>query len=446
MQKEYEDLLQKRQEANEQVLKLQSALAVTEARSGRTMHAMVEADTLIDELEALHNEHRALAKSIEQKDESAIERALARVGSSIKNLMQKLSTFRTAEKPHQENGSAAAEIEELKGELVVLDLRIKEVREIIYTATRSASKTKASFFELQRALQEKQAAMHQAERALHEAYIGHTRVQTQIESLEAEIKGEAPELLDVVWRVTVDDVQGVDVYNLQPRMVELRRRVETIQSIDPAVQEEYKTLNERYTFLNNQLQDLTASLTDLESVVAELDRRITTQRAGAFESLNREFQHFFSILFNGGKAALVQISAAVSETPEEGDERDAVIDLPKDSIAGIDIQATPPGKRIQTIQTLSGGERAMTAIALLCAIVTINPSPFVVLDEVDAALDESNSARFADIVRELSAKVQFIVITHNRNTMHAANALYGVTMGEDGISNLISITLEEKTK
>ena len=112
-------------------------------------------------------------------------------------------------------------------------------------------------------------------------------------------------------------------------------------------------------------------------------------------------------------------------------------------IAGIDIQASPPGKRIQTVHTLSGGERAMTSIALLCAIMTINPSPFVVLDEVDAALDESNSARFADILQELSRKVQFIVITHNRSTMQAADALYGVTMGDDGVSHVVSMKLEE---
>ena len=180
-------------------------------------------------------------------------------------------------------------------------------------------------------------------------------------------------------------------------------------------------------------------------MLLELERRIASQRASAFEELNKQFQHFFSMLFDGGKATLLQIEAKAEER-EDGAEMEKSEEergTSRDAIAGIEIQATPPGKRIQTIHTLSGGERAMTAIALLCAIMTINPSPFVVLDEVDAALDESNSVRFADILRELSAKVQFIVITHNRATMQAANALYGVTMGEDGISSLVSMKLEE---
>ena len=112
-------------------------------------------------------------------------------------------------------------------------------------------------------------------------------------------------------------------------------------------------------------------------------------------------------------------------------------------LAGIEIQATPPGKKIKSVAMLSGGERALTAIALICAIINANPSPFVVLDEVDAALDEANSERLAKILDELSHRTQFIVITHNRASMRRANILYGVTMGDDGVSKLLSIKLEE---
>ena len=112
-------------------------------------------------------------------------------------------------------------------------------------------------------------------------------------------------------------------------------------------------------------------------------------------------------------------------------------------LAGIEIQATPPGKKIKSISMLSGGERALTAIALICAIISANPSPFVVLDEVDAALDEANSERLAKILDDLSSKTQFIVITHNRAPMRRANVLYGVTMGDDGVSKLLSVKLDE---
>jgi chromosome segregation protein len=115
----------------------------------------------------------------------------------------------------------------------------------------------------------------------------------------------------------------------------------------------------------------------------------------------------------------------------------------KESYSGIEIQATPPGKRLKNINMLSGGERAMTSIALLCAIISNNPSPFVVLDEVDAALDEANSIRFAEILDQLLGKTQFIIITHNRATMAKASVLYGVTMGDDGVSKLLSVNLKE---
>ncbi|MEK7531984.1 MAG: AAA family ATPase [Patescibacteria group bacterium] len=447
VQSEYDELLRKRQESTEKIAKLQSAIAIAEAHASvRPNRAMVEVNVLMDDLEALANEHAALITSVERQDQSAVSRALERLGASIKNLLERLRKFRPApsEKPAETDG-AEKEIDTLRQELVMIDLRAREVREQIFAASKDASRVKTSFFDLQRELQEKQEAMHQAERALNEAYIQHTRAKTQLESLEQEMRGEAPELVDVVRRITADDVLGVDPQALHPQMIDLRRRVEMIESIEPTVQDEYKELDVRFEFLNVQVQDLTKSLGDLERVMAELDRRIATQRASAFEALNTQFQHFFSILFDGGKAALVQIEAKADavEEGEESAETEETSDIPRDTIAGIDIQATPPGKRIQTVHTLSGGERAMTSIALLCAIMTINPSPFVVLDEVDAALDESNSARFAQILQELSHKVQFIVITHNRATMQAADALYGVTMGDGGVSHVVSMKLEE---
>ncbi|OGL88311.1 hypothetical protein A3H75_01915 [Candidatus Uhrbacteria bacterium RIFCSPLOWO2_02_FULL_51_9] len=447
VQKEYDELLTTRQKLQEKSLQLQSAIAIAEARGKKaTPRAFIEPESLVADLEALENEHRALATSVERRDENAIARALARLGTSIKQLLTRLRTTRPQQaETTPSTVGAQKELDDVRQEMVMIDVRQKEVREQLFAASRDVTTVKSSFFELQRALQEKQDAMRQEERALNEAYINHTRIKTQRESLEQEIHAEAPELLESIRLTKPEEVTGVNTALVQPEMVELRRRVEMIESIEPDVEAEFQTLNERYEFLTGQMQDLSQSLSDLERVLLELERRIASQRASAFEELNKQFQHFFSMLFDGGKATLLQIEAKAEER-EDGAEMEKSEEergTSRDAIAGIEIQATPPGKRIQTIHTLSGGERAMTAIALLCAIMTINPSPFVVLDEVDAALDESNSVRFADILRELSAKVQFIVITHNRATMQAANALYGVTMGEDGISSLVSMKLEE---
>ena len=142
----------------------------------------------------------------------------------------------------------------------------------------------------------------------------------------------------------------------------------------------------------------------------------------------------------------VPINKKIEVETEEGEEEEVAASDEKVATKkqyGIEILATPPGKKLSSINMLSGGEKAMTSIALICAIIANNPSPFVVLDEVDAALDEANSIRFAEILQELSDKTQFIAITHNRATMHQAKIIYGITMGDDGISNLLSMNFEE---
>jgi chromosome segregation protein len=198
--------------------------------------------------------------------------------------------------------------------------------------------------------------------------------------------------------------------------------------------------------LNDQVKDLQDALQSLAIVIQELDETIKTRSETAFHSLDREFGKYFKQLFGGGEAKLIQLEPEPEED-EDGEDEDDEDSEEDDSLeqetVGIDIQATPPGKRLKSIALLSGGERALTSIALICAIMATNPSPFVVLDEVDAALDEANSKKYAEILQHLSDKTQFVVVTHNRATMHQANVLYGVTMGEDGTSQLLSVKLED---
>lgn len=188
--------------------------------------------------------------------------------------------------------------------------------------------------------------------------------------------------------------------------------------------QEYQAVTERQSELASQIADLETAETDLTHLIAELDTLIRSRFKENFQALAEQFSLYFSRLFEGGKASLELTEA-------------------DDGTYGINIKASPAGKRLASIAALSGGERAMAGVALVAAIMRVNPSPFVVLDEIDAALDEANSGRLATILTELQHYSQLIVITHNRQTMHAAQVLFGVTMGEHHVSRLISMRLED---
>ena len=205
----------------------------------------------------------------------------------------------------------------------------------------------------------------------------------------------------------------------------LRRRLIALEPVNPLAATELAEIGERHSFLATQRADLDKAIADLRSLADELATTIAEQFSATFQAVDREFGVFFQRLFNGGQASLRTSEADHDDEP------------------GIDIYARPPGKRIGSLQQLSGGERALTATALLLAILRVKPAPFCVLDEVDAALDERNVGRFTEALRELTDRTQFIVITHNRKTIEAADTLYGVSMDEGGSSKLISMKLAE---
>jgi chromosome segregation protein len=203
----------------------------------------------------------------------------------------------------------------------------------------------------------------------------------------------------------------------------LRRRLIALEPVNPLAATELVDIGQRYEFLTTQRADLEKAMADLRSLADDLAATIAEQFSTTLMAVDREFGLFFQRLFNGGQASL-----RTSDDPEE---------------PGIEIYARPPGKRIGSLQQLSGGERALTATALLLAILRVKPAPFCVLDEVDAALDERNVGRFTQALRELTDRTQFVVITHNRGTIEAADMLYGVSMDDGGVSKVISLKLSE---
>ncbi len=214
------------------------------------------------------------------------------------------------------------------------------------------------------------------------------------------------------------------------------------------IMKEYREASEREQFLEKELADLTQSSAQLKELIADLEHELSKRFDEGLGAINAEFTRLFSIMFDGGTAALVRVAEPVRRnSPEEVDDEAASVSFePAAVLEGIDIALTIPRKRIKSLVMLSGGERALTSIALIFAMSLVNPPPFLVLDETDAALDEANSRRYGDMVRGLSDKSQLVVITHNRETMSRAGILYGVTMGGDGVSKVLSVKLEEAVR
>jgi chromosome segregation protein len=231
----------------------------------------------------------------------------------------------------------------------------------------------------------------------------------------------------------------------------LKYQLSLIGGIDQEVVVEHAQTKERFDFLSEQIADLRAAMADLEKMILEMDDIMKKKRAASFKKIRKEFARYVKILFGGGEGDIHEIYGEPEDEVEVADNSETE-SLPGEApkkrsqekiLTGIDISINPPGKKIKNINTLSGGERTLTSIALICAILSYNPSPFVVLDEVDAALDDANTIRFGQILATLAHQTQFVTITHNRETMTQAHMLYGVTMGDDGVSKLLSVKLDQ---
>lgn len=235
----------------------------------------------------------------------------------------------------------------------------------------------------------------------------------------------APEQVAAEPEPAWENGQRPDRETLETQVAELRAKLEAMGPVNLVAIEEHRELEERYQFLTNQQSDLTSAKTQLMDLIRQINKTTTEMFAQTFDAVNRNFQEMFTKLFGGGSAKLVLI--------DDGDVLES----------GIEIIARPPGKKLQTVSLLSGGERTMTAVALLFSLYQVKPSPFCVLDELDAALDDANIGRFVKTVQGFLENSQFVVITHNRQTISAARMLYGVTMEQQGVSKIVSVKFSE---
>ncbi|OGY40932.1 MAG: hypothetical protein A2Y82_03665 [Candidatus Buchananbacteria bacterium RBG_13_36_9] len=425
---------------------------------------------LQSQLENLTNQKNDLSLEVSQltlnlnlKKEkiASLEQEINRIKNEREKMDKEISLLKMESKKEIDS-QIKKELQLIAGKLTELENKIKEQGTKISQFNLEEQNKKETLIALQKEFQDKQAQINVLSQQINQLNIELAKYATKKEDLETEIRLDSLDLKTIEQHQPQLDL-AEDLAN--QKIQQLKRQIEIIGGIDDETMKEYQEIKERYDFLKTQFDDLENALLSLEKIIEELDNTIKEQFDKAFREINREFQKYFKILFNGGQAELVKVSTEEVKKEEkeekeglEGEEKaeeeagvlaqadkfeKRIKEREKESYSGIEIHAVPPGKKIKSISMLSGGERALTSIALICAIIYNNPSPFIVLDEVDAALDEANSERFNTIIVELAKKTQFIVITHNRVTMHYAHVLYGVTMGDDGISKLLSVKLAD---
>ncbi len=319
-----------------------------------------------------------------------------------------------------------------------VNAELEELRNLIEPAEKELEEAALQESDLQKQETEEQAMLARAERLNNQFQLEMSRKQESMENLRNKIVDD----FGLVMFEYASDVSGPvplplegmveqlpKVGNLAPDLEEnlLRQRAQLrrMGAVNPEAQQEYQSVKERHQFLTEQMADLRKAEADLHEVIGELDEMTRREFQKTFDAVADQFSTIFHRLFGGGAARLVLTD------PENLTE------------TGIDIEARLPGRREQGLSLLSGGERSLTAIALVFALLKVSPTPVCVMDEVDAMLDEANVSRFRDLLAELSKETQFVIITHNRNTVQAADVIYGVTMGRDSTSQVISLKLDE---
>ncbi len=461
LQRRYRDVQKLRTKNREEQFQTEKEIELTKVRA-QSNWAPLPLTKIVQELKDLTNGLKGL-RSL--KEITALIKQIDTLFSRSKSLLGKL------ERPNPEDiktdPKLITRLKELKSERAGVDKKLSGLEKEIDGYAKKEKKVRSEFYEMQKVLREKQHELHALEGKQNSINITLARLEEREQALLREMGEFLKDRIVIVKKTPPETLlEQSQLDDLYPEIQRLRYKLEMIGGIDPEVIKEFEETKERFDFMDGQVSDLQGAITSTEKIINELDDRIEKQSKKVFASINKEFVRYFKILFGGGTCSLVKLTRkdveetddppdgvsperAFADTGEEQREKEDAIASRlrkhRDRVVGVDIQATPPGKRMKALNLLSGGERALTSIALISAIMSVNPSPFVVLDEVDAALDESNTVRFAAILQELSEKSQFIIITHNRATMEQADVLYGVTMGDDGISNLLSVHLEDVT-
>lgn len=381
---------------------------------------------------------------------SALQERLAVLEKNMRALLADVEKGTIVHDEDETENPLIAELAEKKETLGdEIDAVLKEIEKLRASMREQESGYRMAQQEIRsydRALREKEEERTMVREALQRLQFEKEQTSRRHEELLREFEESGLSKSDIALE-NQPDVQALVASgeDLRRKVEKFRLKLEEVGGIDDAVIKEYRDTEARHEFLTKETEDIAKAIASLRELIATLNSQIDTDFKEGFAKIRDEFHDYFRVIFGGGAAKLkLTTRERRIATPEDEEFIDeAAEDAGEHAEEGIEIEVDLPKKRIKSLSMLSGGERALTSIALLFAITAVNPPPFLVLDETDAALDEANSKRYAAILRELSKKTQLLIITHNRETMKQSGILYGVTMGDDGISKLLSLKLEE---
>ncbi len=419
--------------------RLEGKIEAETERSQKPIERIVDIPYVVSEIRKWHEAVRRLL-STEKIEELKV--TLKNIDTGLEGLLATVAKGKVVEQP-----GPSALLKELEKEQQKLQALLEKIRAEADEVRAKLQKEEEGYREIQQEIRNLDRAVRDKEEERAGLRIKRERARYEIERLEKEKSRIISEMeyagLEAKDLRKKDDgaFSALSADELRAKVEKTKVRLEEIGTMSAEMIEEYGKTEERFQFLSKELEDLTKAKDDLYNLIKELDDTIERDFEEGFKKIQKEFQNYFSIIFGGGKAVLRH--EAVKKELDENGEVIEPTEEDEGKAFGIEIDVDLPRKRIKSMSMLSGGERALTAIALLFAISAVNPPPFLVLDETDAALDEANSKLYAETLKELSKKTDLVIITHNRETMKQAGVLYGVTMGDDGISKLLSIHLEE---
>jgi len=392
----------------EKVIKLEEEIKKLEKNKALYTDEITELKVAIA---ALKQEKGSLSEELESK-----EKAIAYAKEEINNKKEEIKRLEGKDK---QLSFRKQELDKEKEEMSKAVVRLKKLLDEFRI---EISEIKAKIQDYQQESKDIRAKYENLQKDYNKVEIDVAQLQVKLENIQSKLQEEY-ELS--VEEASVDIKKIADQNQVEKEIKNLKRSMKRLEPVNLGAIEEYETLSKRFNFLQEQHQDLVESKESLEEVISEIEDEMKEKFLDNFHKVKVEFEKIFTDLFEGGQA---QLSL---------EDEDDLLET------GIEINAQPPGKKLQKLSLMSGGEKALTATALIFSLLKVNPSPFYVLDELDAPLDDANVNRFANYLNQLSEIAQFIVITHRKGTMAAANALYGVTMQESGVSQLLSLKVDE---